>query len=79
LDTKYKSSELPSTDDVAKVSAYAGVKGCKNAFLVYPSPLTNRLDAQIGQVLVRDLTFSIDADIEMAGQIFMGNLLKKLS
>jgi 5-methylcytosine-specific restriction enzyme subunit McrC len=79
LDTKYKSSERPSTDDVAKVSAYAGVKGCNKAFLVYPTPLTNQLDAQIGHVLVRGLTFSIDADIELAGQKFMANLLKKLS
>lgn len=79
LDTKYKAPETPSPDDIAKVAAYAEVKGCNDAFLVYPSALDNPLEARIGHVLVRSLTFSLDEDIERAGQTFMQDLSQSIS
>ncbi len=71
LDTKYKTPDTPSTDDIAKVAAYAEVKKCTDAFLVYPTEITHPIEAKIGQVLVRSLCFSIDGDLEEAGQKFL--------
>lgn len=78
LDTKYKTPETPSTDDIAKVAAYAEVKGCNKAFLAYPTMLEYRLDVKIGHVIIRAMQFSLDSDIEEAGQAFLRNLLENI-
>ncbi len=75
LDTKYKAPETPSTDDIAKVAAYAEVKNCNVAFLVYPTQLDEPLDVNIGEVTIRSLTFALDGDLEQAGQAFLQDLL----
>ncbi len=78
LDTKYKTPEMPSTDDVAKVAAYAEVKGCNKAFLVYPTELEYRIDEKIGYVIIRGMKFSLDGDIEEKGQAFLEELLRSI-
>lgn len=79
LDTKYKAPEAPSTDDIAKVAAYAEVKGCNKAFLVYPASVEYCLDARIGHVIVREMTFALDGDVEKAGETFLKVLLENIS
>jgi 5-methylcytosine-specific restriction enzyme subunit McrC len=74
LDTKYKSSTTPSTEDVAQVIAYAVSKGCQEVILVYPSSLTHHLNETIGNIRVRSLTFSLEDDLSQAGNIFLENL-----
>ncbi|MBN1814415.1 MAG: restriction endonuclease [Anaerolineae bacterium] len=76
LDTKYKAPEHPDPDDVAKVVAYAEMKGCDDALLVYPTPLSHPLDESIGNIRVRSMTFSLDGDLEAAGWSFLDNLLR---
>jgi 5-methylcytosine-specific restriction enzyme subunit McrC len=78
LDTKYKSSNRPTPDDISQVVAYASSKTCKEAFLVYPKELPFTLNEYVGDVHVRSLSFSLDNDLEEAGQVFLKDLLKEL-
>lgn len=71
LDTKYKAKEKPETNDVAQVVAYAEMKGCSEAVLIYPAPLSQPLDVFAGSIRVQSLTFSLKDDLEEAGQAFM--------
>jgi 5-methylcytosine-specific restriction enzyme subunit McrC len=75
LDTKYKLSEGPSSDDIAQVVSYAQTKDCNEAVLIYPSPLKHPLDGWAGDIRIRSLTFSLDGDLEEAGQEFLHQLL----
>jgi len=79
LDTKYKAPETPATADIAQVTAYAEVKACNMAFLVYPAGLAHPLNVTVGPVRVRNLTFSLGGDIEEAGQAFLAELLTLLN
>lgn len=72
---KYKVPDTPSTDDIAQVVTYAEAKGCREAVLIYPVPLIKPINAIIGAIQVRTLTFSLAGDLEMAGR----SLLKGLS
>ena len=74
LDTKYKTPDAPSGDDVSQVVAYAEALGCTEAALIYPVPLKAPLNATIGHVHVRSLTFSLDGDLEEAGQTLLRRL-----
>jgi 5-methylcytosine-specific restriction enzyme subunit McrC len=74
LDTKYKTSPTPSSDDIAQIVAYSEAKDCHEAILVYPSDLTESLDEWVGDNRVRSLTFSLDGDLNEAGQRFMDEL-----
>jgi len=75
LDTKYKDVSHPSTEDVAQVVAYSKAKNCTDAILVYPSSVENGHDVWIGhEIRVRDVAFSLDGDLEQAGQNFMNCL-----
>jgi 5-methylcytosine-specific restriction enzyme subunit McrC len=76
LDTKYKTSPTPLPDDVAQIVAYSEAKDCHEAILVYPTPLTESLDEWVGDNRVRSLTFSLDGDLDEAGQIFIDRLLQ---
>jgi 5-methylcytosine-specific restriction enzyme subunit McrC len=75
LDTKYKTPSAPAPSDIAQAMAYAEVKGCREAVLVYPASLDKPLDQHIGNIHVRSLTFSLDGDLEFAGQAFVRSLL----
>jgi 5-methylcytosine-specific restriction enzyme subunit McrC len=74
LDTKYKCPSSPSNADISQVVTYAEVKGCKNAILIYPQDLENRLNERLGDIRVRSLAFKIDGDLESAGRSFLKNL-----
>jgi len=74
LDTKYKVVETPASDDIAQIVAYAEIKGCREAVLVYPAPLAHPLDATLGDIHVRSLTFALDGDLTAAGQAFVGRM-----
>jgi 5-methylcytosine-specific restriction enzyme subunit McrC len=75
LDTRYKKSLTPATEDIAQVVAYAEAKNCHDAILIYPSPLTESLDVWIGDNRVRSLSFSINGGLDEAGNKFIENLL----
>jgi 5-methylcytosine-specific restriction enzyme subunit McrC len=74
LDTKYKDAALPSTQDVQQVVAYAEAKGCREAFLVYPSHDARPFEARIGDIRVRSLVFDLSRDLEEAGELFLTQL-----
>jgi 5-methylcytosine-specific restriction enzyme subunit McrC len=76
LDTKYKTGDMPADDDIHKVVAYATAKFCQEAVLIYPAPLARPVVAQVGNVRVRSLTFSLAGDLEQAGRTFLGELLR---
>lgn len=78
LDTKYKAPEAAATGDVAQVVAYAELKGCTEAFLVYPQQLSRPLDVQIGRIRVRSLAFPLRGDLERAGQELLRRLVAGL-
>ncbi|MFQ5730168.1 MAG: McrC family protein [Waddliaceae bacterium] len=74
LDTKYKATEKTSPDDVAKVVAYAEMKGCKTAVLVYPVQSVKPLNERVGNIQVKSMTFALKGNIEQAGQEFIQQL-----
>lgn len=74
LDTKYKTPAKPSTQDIAQVVTYAQAKGCREAILVYPSPLPLPFDELIGDIRVRSLTFLLTGELEAAGRAFLNQL-----
>jgi 5-methylcytosine-specific restriction enzyme subunit McrC len=76
LDTKYKIPDRPSSDDLAKIIAYAKSKGCDRAALVYPSQLKHLVDTSIDDLRVRSLTFGLERNLNEAGQNFLQYLLK---
>jgi 5-methylcytosine-specific restriction enzyme subunit McrC len=78
LDTKYKSSDLPSEQDIQQIVAYAVAMGVSEAYLIYPSVISEPVDLWVGPIRpihVRSLVFDLSGDLEEAGQ----TLLKKLS
>jgi 5-methylcytosine-specific restriction enzyme subunit McrC len=76
LDTKYKSKGHPEAKDVAQVMAYAEMKDCKEAVLIYPVPLNSPLIKPDGRIHVKGMTFSLDGNLEEAGQSFLNSLIK---
>lgn len=78
LDTKYKAPEYADQNDIYQVNAYAGLKGCPSAFLVYPSTTVRHLDVQIGTTRIQNLVFRIDQDLDLAGGEFLNALLTRL-
>jgi 5-methylcytosine-specific restriction enzyme subunit McrC len=75
LDTKYKTPDLPSAADIAQIIAYATVKGCSEAVLIYPEPLRSPVDFWAQGIHVRAVTFAIDGDLEQSGKAFLSDLL----
>jgi 5-methylcytosine-specific restriction enzyme subunit McrC len=74
LDTKYKDEEKPSQEDVSQVATYALANGCKDAILVYPSPVTMPLDHLVGDIRVRSLWFDLEKDLDEAGEQLVANI-----
>jgi 5-methylcytosine-specific restriction enzyme subunit McrC len=76
LDTKYKVPDAgPSPADIAQVVSYAESKYCNEAVLIYPGPLETSLDDKVGGIYVRNLTFSLNGDLELSGKYFQRELL----
>lgn len=70
LDTKYKAAERPAADDIHQMISYAHTKGCSEAILIYPTPLSHPFDETIRGIRVRSLAFGLGHDLELAGQTF---------
>jgi 5-methylcytosine-specific restriction enzyme subunit McrC len=75
LDTKYKAPDSPSTTDLQQIIAYAQVKGCHEAILVYPKTLETALDYDAKDIRVRTMVFDLAGDLEEAGRGFLALLL----
>jgi 5-methylcytosine-specific restriction enzyme subunit McrC len=75
MDTKYKAPPGgPAASDIQQVVAYAEAKEATEAILIYPTLLTSPLNSRVGNVRVRTLTFSLDGDLDLAGQRFLQTL-----
>lgn len=77
LDTKYKTPDKPSNDDVSQIITYAKAKGCREAVLIYPMALERPLNVMIGDIHLRSLTFALDSDLEQAGCLFLDALKER--
>jgi 5-methylcytosine-specific restriction enzyme subunit McrC len=71
LDTKYKRSTYLDSADLEQIVAYAEMKGCHEAVLIYPIRLVEQFDEKLGSVRIRSLAFPIDDDLDSAGQSFL--------
>lgn len=75
LDTKYKAAGQPAAGDIEQVVAYAEAKSCTKAALIYPidlpCPVSGKWGTNIG---IRSLAFSLDGDIDEAGQRLLQDL-----
>ena len=72
LDTKYKLGGRPDESDINQVHTYATQLGVTEAWLVYPEPLSDRLDITMqSAVRIRSATFDIGDDLETAGRRFL--------
>jgi 5-methylcytosine-specific restriction enzyme subunit McrC len=77
LDTKYKAPNKPANTDVFQVIAYAEVKHCYEAVLIYPTAVP--FDERLGDIRVHSLTFTPEGNLEEAGQTFLAELLSLVS
>lgn len=75
LDTKYKTPNKPSPQDIAQVVTYAVSKNCQQTVLIYPNQATNSLDETFGNIRVRSLTFPLDQNLNTTGKTFLKHLL----
>ena len=73
LDTKYKCPVSPSNDDISQVVTYAEIKGCTDAILIYPRGLETNLDERLGDIRVRNLSFTMTATSKRQGSRFWSN------
>jgi 5-methylcytosine-specific restriction enzyme subunit McrC len=78
LDTKYKTPQAPSAEEIAQVLAYAQAKSAPEAVLIYPVDLPRPLDQQIGGVRVRTLSFPLHGDLDQAGVHLLTALLENM-
>jgi 5-methylcytosine-specific restriction enzyme subunit McrC len=76
IDAKYKVPDQPSSEDVAQITLYAQLRNCREAILVYPTPLTKMLDAVTAQHHLRSLFFDLDEDLDVAGERFAREVLR---
>jgi 5-methylcytosine-specific restriction enzyme subunit McrC len=70
MDTKYKVG-APSMDDIYQVVAYCEANGCQDAILIYPSKTEQLSKVKWGDIRVKSATFSLEGDLEEAGQAFI--------
>ena len=68
IDTKYKRVDTPSPEDIAQIVAYAHATDCRDAILIYPTPLAAPLDVIVGHTRVRTLTFDLNQNLETSGK-----------
>ncbi|MEM7594886.1 MAG: restriction endonuclease [Cyanobacteria bacterium P01_A01_bin.83] len=75
LDTKYKNPKQPSNSDIYQIITYATSQNCPRAILIYPQPLEVAIDRDLGNnINLRTLIFSLEDNLEIAGQTFLQNL-----
>ena len=68
--------ELDESLSMALVVAYAEAKGCNEAILVYPGPLTAPIDTKVGDIRVRSLAFSVSGDLDEQGLMFVQKMIE---
>jgi len=73
LDTKYKIPVKPSNADCFQIVAYAVVKDCLQAALIYPEQV--KYDEYWGEIHVKSLQFPINDNLEEGGKSFLSQLL----
>jgi len=78
LDTKYKSSKLPSLADLYQINAYADLVGASFGFLTYPSNQVSRYQTTMGTTRISTLGFDLSGDLEAAGAVFLAQLVEAL-
>jgi len=78
MDTKYKVPTRPSSEDLKQILAYAKIKRCNEAILIYPESLDEPLNEFIEDTWVRSLNFSLDGDLDMAGEKFIQELFDSM-
>lgn len=79
LDTKYKDVVAPASDDVAQIGYYALLKGCNLGGLVYPVAVAQEWEGMSGAVSTFRSSFTLDDDLEIAGERFFVNLTARLA
>jgi 5-methylcytosine-specific restriction enzyme subunit McrC len=75
MDTKYKISEKPTTQDISQIVTYAVLKDCKEAILIYPTQNIKLFDERIKDIRVRSIGFPLDLNFDELGEEFLLNLL----
>ncbi|MBP5973775.1 restriction endonuclease [Brasilonema sp. CT11] len=75
LDTKYKAPDKAADADIHQMISYATTTQCNQAILIYPKQLTQPLDVKSDDIRIRSLIFSLDNNLDSAGQTFLKNLL----
>ncbi len=75
LDTKYKAPDKAADADIHQMVSYATATKCNQAILIYPKYLTQPLDVKSDDIRIRSLIFSLDDNLDSAGQTFLKNLL----
>lgn len=74
IDTKYKKASEPEENDIQQIVAYALKMKTQNAVLVYPTELEYPSPICIGDITVRNLTFDIGNEPDIAGRTFLKEL-----
>ena len=78
LDTKYKDTPEPSSEDVQQIVAYAVRMGTQKAFLIYPSTATPARRLKVGMVQVDILSFELNRELNQSGSAVLAGLLAEL-
>ncbi len=78
LDTKYKTPEKAAAPDFHQVVTYAAAKSASAAGLVFPVELGRPLNVRLGDMRVRSLTFALERELEVSGQLFLQELLAQI-
>lgn len=78
LDTKYKAPDRAADPDIHQMISYAKATKCTHAFIIYPTPLKQPLDIRSDDIRVRSLTFSLEDNLEQAGQSLIEDLLNQI-
>ncbi len=74
LDIKYKNDVRPQQSDIQQIIAYAQVKECAQAALIYPLSFETPLDVQLRGLHLRSIPFRLDGDLKAAGDFFLQRL-----
>jgi len=78
MDTKYKRGMEPEIADIQQIVAYATSMKTRNAFLIFPSNITNKISLSVGEIKVKSLCFDLDKNPDDAGKLFLKQLRDSL-
>ncbi len=77
-DTKYKSTDTPSSDDISQVTAYAALMKTSRAFLIYPSPTRYNAPIQMGNITVQCVSFDFSSCLSESGKSALDQIFARL-